>query len=326
MSNNTTKIHQFQSGMKAFISQIMGVLIGVIGILSAFLVSLLGDFDGDVSIKDKLGDGWFWVIWAVIFLIAISVAITTYRITRTEAKQSQDFQDARGKFLEAKTKAMDDIDLINIFTTDKNKEIANIIEIEFVESADLNYEKYKNGEYDIKALDRWQKKILKNHKKVKIKRLRGKDLTQEVDSGRANKVYSYLPQSERENERNFVLSKSVTRAINTFAFLIVGSLSFTMIGWVSAIINGVGILLTWVGAVLSAYDYVNTTLIARYVAKTDLLNEFVGLVPKYRLKASNITPEPILNKNEVEHHIDENGLKKIDFDLGGTSNENANSY
>lgn len=317
------QIYKVQIGFKSFMSQIMGIIVAIGGMLAAFLVSLLSDLDGSADIGDKVKDPYFWIVWAIIFAIALMVAITTYRLTKREAKEGEEFKEARTNYLEAKKKVMPNIDLVPYFCVEKNDEIYKIIEREIVESADLIYELYKKGHYNVKELERYQRKRLKKIKKIKIKRLRAKNLTQETDS-KGDYKYSFLPQSEESNERVFLLTKSVSKAVNTFVFLVAGSLTFTMMGWVSAVINSFGILMTWVGAILSAYDFVNTTLIIEYVAKTDLLNELDDNVPKYRAERFRLAPETIKEEIDIKVQDDEEEPKTEELEVT-IENENADT-
>jgi len=294
-------IYQAQTGLKASITKALGVIIGVTGMLGAFLVSLLKTPEGGLSIKEKASDPWFWVIWAVVFVIAMTVVTITYRTTKKEAKEQKTFVATLKYYKEQKDLAMKHIDGLPKFCEEKNKEIYKMIEREIIESADLVYEKYKPENYyqpipkwkqiyykmahitpanDKPYLEPWQAKRLKLIKNIKIKKLRSRDLTQEY-SYTKNSSYSFLPQDEKSNEHSFLMSGAVNRALNTFAFLLVGSLTFGASGWVSAITNSLGILFAWFGAVIAANDYVNNELRNRYISKGDLLSEFNNTAEKY---------------------------------------------
>ncbi len=266
-----SKVYEISTGIKANITKILGIVTGVTGMLGAFLVSLLRSPEGDLSIAKKASDPWFWVVWAVIFALALSVILITYKTTKKEAKNASSFVSTLKYYKGQKDLAMVNIDRLPAFCAKKNKEIYEMIEREIVESADLVYADYKNNKYT--ELEKWQIKRLKMIEKIKIKKLRSRDLTQEY-SYNQNTAYSFLPQSEKDNERTYLMSSAVNRALNTFVFLLVGSLAFGVDGWVSAITNSLGILFAWFGAVISANDYVNNTLRNRFIAKGDLLTEF----------------------------------------------------
>lgn len=287
MSQDTAKnispsnIYSFQSGMRSLIGKVAGYLIGIFGMLGAFFVSFLTSPEGAVSVKDKFFDGWFWLIWGVIFIIAITVWITNYRVSKAEAKQDERFLGTLDYYKEKKDRAMPYLDVLNKFCIFKNKDIFQMIEQEIVESADLDYAKYKNGEY--KALEKYQKKRLKKIAKIKIKKIRARDLTQEVHS-RKNNTYSFLPKAEAQVERQQLLTTMASRAISTFGFMFIAGLSFSTLGWVSAVVNAFGIFSTWIGSIVTAYDFVLGTLRVRYIARADLLDEFYNTIENYTVK------------------------------------------
>lgn len=305
---NTSTVYEFQSGIKNTINKIASWVVGIGGMFVAFLVSLLTSPDGTVSVKDKFFDLWFWVIWAVVFTIVMVVWITNYRIKKTEAKKDDQYLGTLEYYKEKKDQAMPYMDISTDFCNFKNKEIYTMIEQEIIESADLDYVKYKNGEYNIKELEKYQRKRIKQIKKIKIKKLRPRDLTQEVFS-KKNTTFSFLPKSEREEERQQMISKGFSKALMTFAFMIVGTLSFSVFGWVSALTNAFGVLTTWITSGVLAYDFVLSTLRMRYIAKADLLDEMFNTKDKYLL--------PIEPANE----IDESETKKTEV-LENESNSN----
>lgn len=297
-----SKIYEAQVGFRAGISKALGIIIGVAGMGGAFLVSLLRSPEGELGLKEKASDPWFWVVWGVIFFIAMGVILTTYKITKKEAKDQEKFVGTMMHYKAQKDKAMENIDLLPFFCDDKNKDMFSMLEREIVESADMLYDKFKADGYrkpftwwmwlwykiirknppnDKIYLEKWQVKKLKAIKEIKIEKLRSRDLTQEYSFDK-NKSYSFLPQDEKTNEKSFMVSGAVNRALNTFAFLLVGSLGFSLIGWVSALTNAIGILFAWVGAIITANDYVNNTLRNRFISKADLLQEFNSTVDKYK--------------------------------------------
>lgn len=290
MSNN---LYGQQKGIRAFIANSLGSIIGIGGVIGAFLVTLLKNPDGEIGVRDKLFDAWFWVIWAIVFFIAVAVAITNYKVAKRDAKNSVDFINTLNNYADKKEKALKHIDLLPEFVIIKNKEIRNMIIRDIVESADLVYSKYLENKYDLADLEKWQIKRLDLIKKIKIKTIKSKDLTQEYVYQK-NVTYSFLPPDEKSGERSFVMKTSITRAINTLAFILVGGLTFTMIGWVAGIINAFGIIAAWIGGIIQGYDYVDNVLRTRYIAKSDLLDEFLNWISTYK-PDTNTDIKPDLN-------------------------------
>lgn len=266
-------VYEFQSGFKGWVSRSLGGIVGVAGMVGAFLVSLLYNPDGTIGVKDKFYDMWFWVIWAVVFIIAISVSFVNYRVSKRDAKDSPDYVETMKQYKVQKDKSIKNIDVLEYFVANKEKQLYELAEQKIVNGAGLNYANWKDGQYTNKELSKWQIKKISQIKKIRIKQIGARDLTQESTDYKGS-LYSLLPQSEKEAEVKFISSKAVTRAVSTFAMLLVGTLTFSYSGWVSAVTNAFGILFAWVGAGLSGSQFVLSDLRNRFVAKTDLLQEF----------------------------------------------------
>lgn len=319
-----SKIYEFQSGIKKGIMSALGVIIGVAGMIVAFLVSLLNSPEGGLSLKDKVSDVWFWIIWAVIFAIATFVVVSTYRVTKKDAKNQPKFIQAQYEYKIQKDLARPNFKYLPRFTQEKNREIFSILEREVVESADLNYEDYKMQKYKTKVpkdynptgfddhyfLSKDQIKQLRMIKKIRINKIYPKDLTQEYRIV-FSKTYSFLPEDEVTAENKFMRSGILSRILSTFAFLIVGSLTFAFSGWISAITNAFGILMAWIGAIIQANEYVDSVLRARYNAKSDLLTEFNSVVELYieSEKADELANQEELKVLDIEakENIKESG-------------------
>jgi ABC-type multidrug transport system fused ATPase/permease subunit len=261
-------------------SSASGVIIGVVGIIAAFFASLLvTDVEGNFAAVDKLSSITFWIVWAVVFFIVISVWVTNYRATKKEAKNDDNFKSSISHYSTTKTAIIDKTEYLPEFAQFKNEEMRLFLERIVVESAELVYSKYKNNEYDLKLLQKWQLKKLKNLRKIKIKRLSGYDLLQEHQFSK-KLTYSFLPQDEGTAERHGMMKTGFVKAINTFAFMFVGGLVFATSGWVAGIINSFGVLSAWIGAMVSANQYVESILRQRVIGKADLLTEFAEWMKK----------------------------------------------
>lgn len=338
-----TTIYEIQNSVRDTLSSILGIIVGVGGMLVAFLVSLLYSPKGSIDFREKFYDLTFWIMWGVILVIVIFVSILTYRITKKEAKSRPDFLEIKRRYDEAKEGARPYFYLLGKFTQYKNKEILLIKQREIVESADLDYDRFIKGEYLLKKpivkrvwgkpvyakyneyrlISKYQQKRMKNYNKIKIKNIYPQDLIHD-SSFSIKTTYSHLPQSEQRAESHFISSKMFTRFFTTFVFLLVGTLSFSWQGWVSAFTNAFGILMSWIGAIIQANEYVESTSKARYIAQTDLLTEFTDNVSRFidkddinntkEVKTShseyfegiNAKYKDIINKMEVENETDSN--------------------
>lgn len=298
-----SNIYTSTNGFRKFMVSASGVIIGLVGIIAAFFASLMvTEADGNISAVDKLTSASFWMVWAVVFFIVLSVWTTNYRATKKEAKEDDNFKSSLKHYSEKKNAVIEHADLLPQFAQYKNKEMRHFLERIVVESADLVYTKYKNGEYDLKSLSDWQRRRLKNLRKIKIRNLSGYDLLQEHQFSK-KLTYSFLPQDEKTAERVGIAKTGITRAINTFAFMFVGGFVFAMSGWVAGLINAFGVLSAWIGAMVSANQYVESVLRQRIIGKADLLTEFDEWVKKQLVeepKASYIKTNPI---NEISQLI-----------------------
>lgn len=296
---DSNKIYASTNGFRKFMASASGVIIGVVGIFAAFFASLLvTDAEGNISAIDKLYSVSFWMVWAVVFFIVLSVWVTNYRATKKEAKNDDQFKASLKHYSDKKNAIIENADLLPKFAQHKNEEMRIFLERIVVESADLVYAKYKKGEYDFKLLEKWQRKKLRNLRKIKIRRLSGYDLLQEHQFSK-KLTYSFLPQDENTAERQGIAKTGVTRAINTFAFMFVGGFVFAMSGWVAGLINAFGVLSAWIGAMVSANQYVESILRQRIIGKADLLTEFDEWVKKQLTEVKEIPEIPQGHMQEI---------------------------
>ena len=320
-------VYQSREGLKYWFSKWLGVIVGVFGMIGAFLVSLLTNVQGGIDLKDKVTDLWFWVIWAVVFFIAIAVSIVTYRVSKRDAKNDSSFIATMKHYKEQKDSAMINIDLLPYFTSDKTKELYVTAEQDIVQDANLDYVRYKNGDYNLENLEDWQKKKLREISQIKIAKLKPRDLTHESSESKGN-AYSLLPKDEKTAEMSYISSTMISRSVNTFAMLLVGSLAFSYSGWLSACINAIGILFAWGGSDLAGETFILNDLRSRYIAKADLLQEFNQTVDKYiklhRKAIENEMIDDIKPKDDVGVTDEIKEPKKADFEsevkTNGTDN------
>lgn len=262
----------------------LGIIVGMFGMFAAFFASTLTDPKGSLNFRDKLQSTLFWITFAVILFITILVSVYNYNFEKQKTKEEEKYKATERYYAEQKMKAMEHIDCLPKFVRNKNQQMYITIEQEIIESADLIYGKFKNGDYVIADLEDWQREKLKNLKNIDIVRLRSSDLTQENITFKRKKQrykYSYLPTDESTLEKQFVFRTVIKKTVNTFAFVIVGGLSFSIIGWVGGLINAFGIFISWFGAGASGRMIVNGTLRQRLIAKADLLSEFNTTIEKW---------------------------------------------
>lgn len=290
------KIYTSTNDFRKFMTSASGVIIGIAGVVAAFFASLMvTDVDGNIQAVDKLTSVSFWIVWGVVFFIVLSVWVTNYRATKKEAKNDDNFLSSLKHYSERKNACIQYTDLLPQFAQYKIESMHLFLERMIVESADLIYDKYKKNEYDIKKLEKWQRKRLRNIRKIKIHRLTGYDLLQEHQFSK-HFTYSFLPQDEKTAERIGIVKTGMVRAINTFAFMFVGGFVFAISGWVAGLINAFGVLSAWISAMVSANQYVEVVLRQRIIGKADLLTEFAEWVKTYKKPPEAVLPITPLNE------------------------------
>ena len=68
------KIYTATNGFRKFMASASGVIIGVVGIFTAFFASLMvTEADGNITAVDKLSSLSFWMIWSVVFIVLSGV-------------------------------------------------------------------------------------------------------------------------------------------------------------------------------------------------------------------------------------------------------------
>lgn len=300
------EIYETVTGSKEFFNKYLGSIVGVAGVLAGFFASTLVQPAGGITLKEKMMNPWFWVIWGVIFAIVVMVSNTNYNTSKRDTKEKPKFKGTMKYYSEQKTKAMENIELLPLFCQEKNEEIFAIIEQEIVESADLMYSKYKDGQYDKSKLEQWQLDKLAKIKDINIEKMRPTDLTQETGHNYKVKKYSFLPPSEQEASKGRFRKQILNKILNTLVFSIVGSMTISIMGWVSGLTNIFGILVAWGTSILSGIDFVENTLRSRFIAKADFLLEFNNSIPRLKLKKAKLDEE---RKKAINEEVNKNSIQ-----------------
>lgn len=221
----------------------------------------------------------YYVLTAIVAVIAVFVSYINYSSAVNTSKNSDKFTNTLIYYKNAKANVRGFFHLIPLFCIDKNKERTDIAVRDIVEEAGLLYEDYVAGKVDKTKLEKWQKKILKKIKKIKIKRLHSTDLLQEKTKG--GKTIRMLPLGESENQRNFLITSSFQKIISIALSGVVVAFGVVLGNWTLGATYGFTVAMGAVTATIAGNDYVYNVLRNRFITKADYLIEFHDVKEKY---------------------------------------------
>jgi hypothetical protein len=209
-----------------------------------------------------------------MFVASVNFTSTIRSLTKTN-----EFAKTLIYYQQQKDKAKPYTQYLSFFCIEKNKEAYEIAKRDIIEDAGLKYEDYINNNFSYKSLMHWQKRKLRKIRKIKIEKLHSNDLLQER-SATATRI-QMLAISQNKFQTKFLTSKFFKSVLNTA----VGGLSFAfglvIENWTVGLVYSLMIFMSWVSAVMTATDYVETKLKARYIGKADYLIEFNNVKEKY---------------------------------------------
>ena len=241
-------------------------------------------FEG--GLQYVFNDYKYYVLTAIVALIAIFVSYINYSSSVNSSKNTAKFTNSLIYYKDAKGKVRGFFHLIPLFCIDKNKERTDIAVRDIVEEAGLLYEDYIGGKVEKDKLEKWQKKILKKIEKIKITRLHSTDLLQEKTKG--GKAIRMLPIGENENQRNFIISSSFQKVISIALSGVVVAFGVVLGNWTLGATYGFTVAMGAVTAGIAGSDYAYNVLRNRFITKADYLIEFFDVKEKYIEKV--ITP------------------------------------
>ncbi len=263
-------------------------------------------FEG--GIQYVFSDYKYYVLTAIVAVIAVFVSYINYSSAVNSGKNADKFTKSLIYYKDAKANVRGFFHLIPMFCIDKNKERTNIAVRDIVEEAGLLYEDYVAGKVEKDKLEKWQNKILKKIKKIKIKRLHSTDLLQEKT--KSGKTIRMLPLGESENQRNFLIKISLQKVITIALSGIVVAFGVVLGNWTLGATYGFTVAMGAVTSTIAGSDYVYNVLRNRFITKADYLIEFNDVKEKYIEKV--ITPTPLgEDKPKLLKEGEPNEIKEI---------------
>lgn len=261
-------------------------------------------FDGGLGYVFK--DYKFYVMTFISLVLSMFVASVNFTSTISSLTKTNEFAKTLIYYQQQKDKAKPYTQYLSLFCIDKNKEAYDIAKRDIIEDAGLKYEDYVNDNYDFEKLMRWQKRKLWKIRKIKIDKLHSSDLLQE--KAQTTTKIQMLTISQSKFQTKFLTSKFLKSVLNSA----VGGLSFAfglvIENWAVGMVYSLMIFMSWVSAVMTATDYVETKLKARYIGKADYLIEFDNIKDKYIM--ANMKVDPIAEKESLTELEQEKPLLK----------------
>jgi len=238
-------------------------------------------FEG--GLRYVFSDYKYYVLTAIVGVIAIFVSYINYVSSKNSSKEADRFIGALKYYKDAKDKVRGNFHLIPLFCIDKNRETRDTVVRDIVEETGVFYEEYVKPDYDKTGLEKWQLKILKKIRKIKLIRLKSPDLLQEKPIAKGATI-RLLPAGEKETEKAFLIKSSFQKIITIAMSGAVVAFGVVLGNWALGATYGVTVAMGGVTASIAGADYVFNTLRNRYIAKADYLIEFDGVKEKYIVK------------------------------------------
>ena len=253
-------------------------------------------FDGGLGYVFK--DYKYYVMTFISLVLSMFVASVNFTSTISSLTKTNEFAKTLIYYQQQKDKAKPYTQYLSLFCIDKNKEAYDIAKRDIIEDAGLKYEDYVNDNYDFEKLMRWQKRKLWKIRKIKIDKLHSSDLLQE--KAQTTTKIQMLTISQSKFQTKFLTSKFFKSVLNSA----VGGFSFAfglvIENWTVGLVYSLMIFMSWVSAVMTATDYVETKLKARYIGKADYLIEFDNVKEKYINPIAETEKEKVIEKAENE--------------------------
>lgn len=270
------------------------------------LVTWYWAYDG--GLEYVFNDYKFYILTAVASIVSIIVAGMNYTVTARSAMQTTEFKKSIEYYRKKKEKIEPYTQYIPDFCNDINTVTYLNAKKDIVEDAGITWDYYNSKEFEPTSLDKWQLKKLTKIKKIKIIRVKSQDLLQE--KGSLSTKIRVLPMGIDEHKKRFLLTGGVQKVISMFLSGLTAAFGFVLQNWGLGILYASMVLLSFIGAIITANDYTLSTLKNRYIAKGDLLNEMYNIKEKYtEVKNGNETNSATVGgatKELVQPSVDRN--------------------
>lgn len=221
----------------------------------------------------------YYVLVGLTLVFSIFVSIVNYNSTLDSVFETSKFKKSLGYYQEKKSAISQYTQYIPLYCSYKNKQAYEDKKREFVEDANINWETYNSKEFNIKVLERWQKRKLRKIRRIKILRMRSSDLLQE-QSFSTRKV-RMLPEGPTEHKTKFILIGSVQKLITTAMSGLIAGFGIIIGNWPMGLVFAGTIIMSHISSIVTAADYGMNTLRQRFIGKGDHLLEFNNMKERF---------------------------------------------
>lgn len=232
-------------------------------------------FAYDGGMEYVFQDMKFYVLTLLTIVISVYISNVNYTSTIRSVMSTQDFKSTLEYYKKKKDAIEQYSQYIPDFCSYKNKQAYETAKREIIENAGINYKLYIDGKIDENKLEEWQIKRLEKIAHIKVKKIHASDLLQE--QGYLNTNIVLLPMSQREHQKNFLISGIIQKTITSALSGMVVAFGVVLGNWFLGLTYGLTVLISFISSVVIATDFVQSTLRNRYIAKADLLNEFYNI-------------------------------------------------
>lgn len=276
-------------------------------------------FAYDGGLEYIFSDYKFYILTLFTIIVSIFVSQINYTTSINGTMRTTSFVKTLIAYQKSKNNISNKTQFLPRFCSFKNRQLYDISKQEIVENANINYNYYISDDFDYDKLEEWQKAQLKSIKKIKIERLTQSDLLQEENKHKGKK--SFLPTSPEKHKKSYFYNSLTSKIVSSVLSGFTIAFGVVLGNWVLGITYGFTVLTSFITANIVGSDYANNGLRQRYIAKTDLLDEFSNVVHLFEEEGlfegnkEEIAQEKEVLKEEVSLEIPlEEKIENIDVE------------
>jgi len=243
-------------------------------------------YDGGIGYV--FSDWRFYFFTALVFALSSFIVVVNYSSSKSKARTAKSFKSVEYQYALVKNEIKEDVNLLDDFCVYQNKQAYDDKKRDIVEGADILYTEYLEKSFDTKnigkfqkngsGLANWQKRKLREIRKIKIDRLKKNDLLQESATQGKTKI-KMLPTGESTHDKRYFLFNMIQRFFTIGASGLVIAFSIEFLDYNLGITYALTIIISAVSATIAGADFVLTKLRSRMIAKRDWLLEFKTMIP-----------------------------------------------
>lgn len=260
----------------------------------------------DAGIDYIFGDYKYYVLVGITLMFSVFVSSVNYNSTIEKVIATTKFTNSLLYYQDKKDKIRNKTQYLSKFCIYKNKQTYEEAKRSIIEKADISWEYYISKDFNFNALLRWQRKQIRKIKKIKIVRITSSDLLQEQNFSK--RKIRILPEGQKEHKTKFMLSGFGSKLLTTAMSGMVAGFGIVIDNWVLGLVFGSTIIMSAIGAIVSAADYGTNTLKNRFIGKGDLLQEFDNISDLFiKENEKKLIEQPKSSKEDVIELVQEDG-------------------